>query len=98
MVAAETLEEKKSLSRSLELVDLWQALRTGAGAVGACPRCLEVCPVGEDYALHLKEQYAKIERARERDEKLEAMRLAEREGETIPGFEISKRWIEGDSR
>lgn len=98
VAAAETPEEKKSLFHSLELVDLWQALRTGAGAVGACPRCLEVCPVGEDYAPHLKEQYAKIERTKEREEKLEAMRLAEREGEAIPGFEISQRWIEGDSR
>ena len=93
VVAAETSEERKSLFRSLELVELWQAVRTGAGAVGACPRCLEVCPVGEDYIQHLKEQYTKVDGGQAEQEKLEAMRLAEREGKAIPGFEISQRWI-----
>jgi len=97
VMAAGTQEEKKDLFHSLELVELWQALRTGAGTVGACPRCLEVCPVGEDYTQHLKEQYAKVDGGKEREEKLAAMRLAEREGKTVAGLEISQRWIGRDS-
>ena len=97
VLEAETEEERKDLLHSLELVELWQALRTGAGAVGACPRCLEVCPVGEDYAKHLKEQFAGIDGGADKEGKLAVMRQAERNKETIPGYEISKRWIAGTS-
>ncbi len=97
VAAAQTPEEKKSLFRSLELLEFWQAIRTGAGAVGACPRCLEVCPIGADYTQHLKEAHTKIEKGKEREGKLAAMRLAERGEAAIPGFEISQRWIGRDS-
>lgn len=90
---APTPEEKKNLVHSLEMVDFWQALRTGAGAYAGCPRCLAVCPVGEDYTPHLKETHAKIERVKEREEKLATMRAAEREGKAIAGGQISQRWI-----
>lgn len=93
VITAQSPEEKRSLALSLELVNLWQALRSGAGAYGSCPRCLEVCPIGEDYTRHLKEQYAKIEKVKEREDKLAAMRLVEQEGKVIQGFEISQRWI-----
>ncbi len=97
VLEAETEEQRKDLLHSLELVELWQALRTGAGAVGACPCCLEVCPVGEDYAQHLKEQFAGIDGGADKEGKLAAMRQAERNKETIPGYEVSKHWIAGTS-
>jgi len=97
VLEAETEEERKELLHGLELVELWQALRTGAGAVGACPSCLEVCPVGEDYALHLKEQHTRIDGGADKEKRLEAMRQAERSQDTVPGYEVSKHWIGGDS-
>ena len=97
VLEAETEEERKGILHSLELVELWQALRTGAGAVGACPRCLEVCPIGEDYAQHLKDQHARIDGGADKEKRLEAMRQAERSQDPIHGYEISKHWIEGNS-
>jgi len=97
VVGTDILEEKKNLLHSLEMVEIWQALRTGDGAVAACSRCLEVCPVGEDYKPHLKKQYNWIEKAPEKEEKLEAMRQSERNGDAVPGYDMSKRWIGGDT-
>ena len=91
---AETIAEKRQLVRSLEVVDFWLALRTGIGAYGGCPRCLEACPVGADYALHLKEQHAKISEVTEAKRKRQQeMLVAEQKGEAIAGIEASKRWI-----
>jgi len=52
---------------------IWQGLLRVVGAFGDCPRCLAVCPVGEDYGLFLKQEQreipekneAKVARARE---------------------------------
>src|SRR6266536_3008247 len=35
---------------------IWQGLLRVVGAFGDCPRCLAVCPVGDDYHLFLKEE------------------------------------------
>ena len=56
-----------------EWFGIWQGLLRVVGAFGDCPRCLAVCPVGEDYGLFLKEHQreipektaAKVARARE---------------------------------
>ncbi|MFQ5825816.1 MAG: hypothetical protein ACE5IA_00530 [Dehalococcoidia bacterium] len=78
--------------RSLDSVGLWQALRSGAGAYGACLRCVESCPVGQDYAPHLKRQHATIaEATAEKREKLKRLRLAWRRGDT-GALEHSRRW------
>ena len=34
-------------------VEIWQGLLRVVGSFGDCPRCLAVCPVGNDYHAHL---------------------------------------------
>src|SRR5438093_1167914 len=56
-----------------EWFGIWQGLLRVVGAFGDCPRCLAVCPVGDDYNRFLKEAQreipektdAKVARARE---------------------------------
>jgi epoxyqueuosine reductase QueG len=46
-------DEKKTLMRSRDLFGFWQGLLRVVGSFGDCPRCLAVCPVGNDYHAHL---------------------------------------------
>ena len=93
---AKTVEEAKELVRSTEFVSYWQALRTGAGAYGGCYRCMEVCPVGNDYSRYLRDVHARIpEITDEKIEKLRKMISAENNGLEIAGFNRSFRWILG---
>jgi len=39
--------------RSREFFGFWQGLLRVVGSFGDCPRCLAVCPVGNDYHAHL---------------------------------------------
>jgi epoxyqueuosine reductase QueG len=78
-----------------EWFGIWQGLLRVVGAFGDCPRCLAVCPVGEDYTLFLKEHQreipekddAKVARARE-------MLGARRKGALIPAIADGRvRWV-----
>jgi epoxyqueuosine reductase QueG len=84
--------------RGHEWFGIWQGLLRVVGAFGDCPRCLAVCPVGEDYGLFLKEgqreipekDAAKVARARE----LLGIR---KKGEPIPAMAGGRvRWIGED--
>src|SRR4249920_1102382 len=46
-------EKKKTLMQSRDLFGFWQGLLRVVGSFGDCPRCLAVCPVGNDYHAHL---------------------------------------------
>ena len=46
-------EEQKTAIRSRDLFGFWQGLLRVVGSFGDCPRCLAVCPVGNDYHAHL---------------------------------------------
>ena len=48
-------ESKKRLARSRDIYGFWQGLLRVVGSFGDCPRCLAVCPVGNDYHAHLAE-------------------------------------------
>ena len=51
-----------------------------------------------DFTLYLeKEEVERLMKAIQKEEKLEAVRQAERSGTNIPGYDISKRWIGGDT-
>ncbi|MCZ7565443.1 MAG: hypothetical protein M5U08_18010 [Burkholderiales bacterium] len=41
--------------RSRDFFGFWQGLLRVVGSFGDCPRCLAVCPVGNDYHAHLAE-------------------------------------------
>lgn len=61
IIESDSVEEMENLIRSMDTVNFWQALRTGAGAYGGCLRCWEVCPVGDDYKKNLGDVYGKID-------------------------------------
>jgi len=45
--------EKERMARSQDVFGFWQGLLRVVGSFGDCPRCLAVCPVGNDYHAHL---------------------------------------------
>lgn len=93
LIRADTEEEKFQVAHSLETVDHWQSLRGGLGAYAACPRCFEVCPVGEGYKQDLRPFHAPIpeatpEKLQRRSEMVKAERKADK-----GLFERSAHWI-----
>jgi epoxyqueuosine reductase QueG len=48
-------EDKAARFRSRDFFGFWQGLLRVVGSFGDCPRCLAVCPVGNDYHAHLAE-------------------------------------------
>jgi epoxyqueuosine reductase QueG len=48
-------DDKAAMLRSRDLFGFWQGLLRVVGSFGDCPRCLAVCPVGNDYHAHLGE-------------------------------------------
>ena len=53
-------EEKAALIKSRDLFGFWQGLLRVVGSFGDCPRCLAVCPVGNDYHAHLADDQKTI--------------------------------------
>ncbi len=47
------LTAKQQMARSRDVYGFWQGLLRVVGSFGDCPRCLAVCPVGNDYHAHL---------------------------------------------
>ena len=54
------VEAQKKMIRSEDSFNLWQSILRGAGAVIGCRRCQDVCPVGEDYEILLKDAVHEI--------------------------------------
>jgi epoxyqueuosine reductase QueG len=46
-------EDQVAVFRSRDFFGFWQGLLRVVGSFGDCPRCLAVCPVGNDYHAHL---------------------------------------------
>ncbi len=74
---------------------IWQGLLRVVGAFGDCPRCLAVCPVGDDYNRFLREEQREI--PEKTDEKVARARdylLAHKRGDPVPGMADGRvRWI-----
>ena len=47
--------QKAAMLKTVDLFGFWQGLLRVVGSFGDCPRCLAVCPVGNDYHAHLAE-------------------------------------------
>lgn len=45
--------ERAAMLKKRDMYGFWQGLLRVVGSFGDCPRCLAVCPVGNDYHLHL---------------------------------------------
>ncbi len=85
---------------SRDFFGFWQGLLRVVGSFGDCPRCLAVCPVGNDYHAHLAEPQkvipekspAKVELGK----RYKAVRAAHDKGEGDPPPGLSdwnRRWV-----
>jgi epoxyqueuosine reductase len=91
---ADSTEEKIELLRSGDSFNIWQTMLRGVGAYTGCTRCVDVCPVGHDYARHLQDVQEDIPEATpEKAARLAEMKRSRAAGETIEGLERSRRWI-----
>ena len=65
------------------------------GSFGDCPRCLAVCPVGNDYHAHLADIQKHIpEKTPENLAKAAAFKQARKSGAELPGLsEWNIRWV-----
>lgn len=88
-------ETKREMLRSRDLFGFWQGLLRVVGSFGDCPRCLAVCPVGNDYHAFLAEPQKVIpEKTPEKVEKAKAFKQARKDGEDVPGLnEWNIRWV-----
>jgi epoxyqueuosine reductase QueG len=89
-------EKKKALMQSRDLFGFWQGLLRVVGSFGDCPRCLAVCPVGNDYHAHLADIQKVIpERTPEKTAKAAAFKQARKAGgHDLPGLsEWNIRWV-----
>ena len=89
---------KDKLAKSRDLYGFWQGLLRVVGSFGDCPRCLAVCPVGNDYHAHLADiQKVVPERTPEKVAKGKGFKAARQAGDDIPGLnEWNVRWVGPD--
>ena len=86
--------------KSREFFGFWQGLLRVVGSFGDCPRCLAVCPVGNDYHAHLAGPQKTIpERTPEkvqlgREFKRARAQHDNGQGESLPGLSAwNARWV-----
>ncbi len=78
-----------------EIFGFWQGLLRVVGSFGDCPRCLAVCPVGNDYHAHLAELQKVIpEKTPEKVDKARGFKDARKAGADIDGLDDwNVRWV-----
>jgi epoxyqueuosine reductase QueG len=93
-------EDRNDAFASRDFFGFWQGLLRVVGSFGDCPRCLAVCPVGNDYHAHLAEPQKVIpEKTAEKaalGRHYKAARAAHDQGtgEPLPGLsEWNRRWV-----
>ncbi|HEX4927997.1 MAG TPA: hypothetical protein VFV74_08370 [Burkholderiales bacterium] len=87
--------DRSRLLRKVDLFGFWQGLLRVVGSFGDCPRCLAVCPVGNDYHAHLADVQKRIpEKTPEKVLLQEKYKEARKAGEPIAGLsEWNARWV-----
>ena len=87
--------DKKKLMASRGLYGFWQGMLRVVGSFGDCPRCLAVCPVGDDYHAHLAEPQKEIpEKTPERVAKGNDYKEIRQTGGEAPGLDDwNIRWV-----
>ncbi|HYG55001.1 MAG TPA: hypothetical protein VD965_06865 [Burkholderiales bacterium] len=90
-----SIDERRAAIRSRDLFGFWQGLLRVVGSFGDCPRCLAVCPVGNDYHAHLADIQKHIpEKTPEKVAKAAAFKHARKSGEKLPGLsDWNIRWV-----
>ena len=88
-------ERRRELLRDREIFGFWQGLLRVVGSFGDCPRCLAVCPVGNDYHAHLADIQKQIpEKTPEKVEKAKAFKEARKAGDPVDGLnDWNVRWV-----
>lgn len=88
-------ETKKKLVASRGLYGFWQGMLRVVGSFGDCPRCLAVCPVGDDYHAYLAEPQMEIpEKTPERVAKGNDYKEIRKTGGEAPGLDDwNIRWV-----
>jgi len=95
MIDCDDDERRKEIVESRDIYGFWQGLLRVVGSFGDCPRCLAVCPVGNDYHAHLTAPQKVIpEKTPEKVEKAKRFKEARKAGEPIPGLDDwNRRWV-----
>jgi ferredoxin len=98
LVHAQTDDEVRRVAAGPVMRKKWSALVRLSNSYAACPRCLEVCPVGGDYQQFLAREHKEIpEKDAERTRKLQDMKEAVRAGDRAHyATPMDKRWIGED--
>ena len=88
-------DSRKKLLADREMFGFWQGLLRVVGSFGDCPRCLAVCPVGNDYHAFLADiQKAIPEKTPEKVEKAKEFKGVRKRGEDTPGLDAwNIRWV-----
>ena len=81
--------------KSRDLFGFWQGLLRVVGSFGDCPRCLAVCPVGNDYHAHLADKQKVIpEKTPEKVALGQSYKAARAKGDPVSGLnEWNVRWV-----
>ncbi len=89
---------RREMIKDRELFGFWQGLLRVVGSFGDCPRCLAVCPVGNDYHAHLAPLQKVIpEKTPDKVAKARGFRKAREEGADVAGLnEWNIRWVGRD--
>ncbi len=90
--------KKKEMLKARDVFGFWQGLLRVVGSFGDCPRCLAVCPVGNDYHAHLADVQKKIpEKTPEKVAKAKAFKKARVDGDPVTGLDDwNIRWVGTD--
>ena len=86
---------RRRLITDREVFGFWQGLLRVVGSFGDCPRCLAVCPVGNDYHAHLAELQKTIpEKTPEKAAKARGFKEARKAGAEVDGLNPwNVRWV-----
>lgn len=87
--------QRKAMIRSRDVFGFWQGLLRVVGSFGDCPRCLAVCPVGNDYHAHLAAPQKVIpEKTPDKVARAKALKQARKDGEPVAGLnDWNVRWV-----
>lgn len=88
-------DQVKDLVKSRDMYGFWQGMLRVVGSFGDCPRCLAVCPVGNDYHAFLATPQKKIpEKTPEKIEKAKRFKAARADGTPTSGLsDYNIRWV-----
>ncbi len=88
-------DAQREMLADREIFGFWQGLLRVVGSFGDCPRCLAVCPVGNDYHAHLAGPQKVIpEKTPEKVEKAKGFKLARQGGDDVSGLNAwNVRWV-----